>query len=75
MILHGSLTDNLDSALKSAQRHRGKAVYSDTVAYWNALLGHAREALNLAPQEDKAWRLVACLEVELTDRANGASSP
>jgi hypothetical protein len=69
MVLHGSLVDNLDSALQSARRHRNKALYADTIDYWNALLGHSRGLLDVTPNADTARRLIACLEVELADRA------
>ncbi len=72
MLLHGNIIDNLEAALQSARRHRGKPLYADTVTYWNALLGHSREFLDLTPNPDAARRVMACLEVEIADRTVGA---
>ena len=54
MVLHGTLIDNLEAALKSARRYRGKSVYSDTINHWNALLEHSRGMLDVAPDPDAA---------------------
>jgi hypothetical protein len=42
MKLHGTLAVNLEDAIASAERLRGRRVYSDTVDYWAELLREAR---------------------------------
>ncbi len=69
MQLHGSLVDNLESALQSARRHRGKPIYADTIGYWTNLLGFSRDCLDVTPNPDGARRLIASLEAELAERA------
>jgi hypothetical protein len=44
MNLHGSVSDNLRAAIRSAERLRGRAVHPDTLAFWQDLLRHARRA-------------------------------
>jgi hypothetical protein len=46
MELDGSLVRNLEAALASAKRLRGKRVYPDTVSYWLELVRYARGALD-----------------------------
>ncbi|WP_404711825.1 hypothetical protein [Sphingomonas sp. MMS24-J13] len=41
MKLHGTMIENLRSAVASAERLRGRPVYSDTVRFWQALLDEA----------------------------------
>ncbi|MDO6415460.1 hypothetical protein Q4F19_13790 [Sphingomonas sp. BIUV-7] len=41
MKLHGSLQTNLESAILSSRRLRGRVVYSDTLIHWSDLLAHA----------------------------------
>jgi len=69
MNLHGTLVANLQSALDSARRYRGKPLYSDTLSYWIDLLGHARHALASEPEVEAARRLIGLLEIELAERA------
>jgi hypothetical protein len=45
MELHGSISDNLTSAVKSARRLKGHPIHSDTVGYWRDVLEHARREL------------------------------
>ena len=70
MNLHGSIADNLASAVTSSRRLRGQAVYEDTVAYWRDLLAEARRALatGRCPQPDMLETAIARLESELSDR-------
>jgi hypothetical protein len=75
MKLHGTIVENLESALQSARRHRGKPLYADTVTYWIDLLGYSRASLDMTPHPDTVRRLIAALEIELADRADGASVP
>ena len=42
MELHGSIEDNLRSAVRSAERLRGHPVHADTLDFWRGLLAHAR---------------------------------
>lgn len=42
MELHGSIEDNLRSAVRSAERLRGHPVHGDTMEFWRGLLAHAR---------------------------------
>lgn len=42
MELHGSIEDNLRSAVRSAERLRGHPVHADTMEFWRSLLAHAR---------------------------------
>lgn len=60
MKLHGTLAANLEDAIASAERHRGRRVYSDTVDYWAALLNHARatQADMSDPQPHRVARLL-----------------
>ena len=72
MKLHGTIVENLESALQSARRHRGKPLYSDTVAYWIDLVNHSRASLDVTPHADSVRRLIAALEIELAERGDGA---
>ena len=68
MELHGSIMNNLTSAIQSARRLRGHAVHSDTFDHWSDLLAHARHALADGSTEP-IQALIAELENELADRA------
>lgn len=70
MKLHGTIVENLESALQSARRHRGKPLYAETVTYWSDLLDHARSSLDTTPHPDTVRQLIGALEVELADRAS-----
>ena len=69
MNLHGTLLANLQSALDSARRYRGKPLYRDTLSYWIDLVGHARHAADAEPDAEAVRRLIGLLEIELADRA------
>lgn len=45
MKLHGTLLDNLASAVLSARGLRGHPVYQDTLGHWAELIHHARREL------------------------------
>ena len=67
MELHGSIVNNLTSAIQSARRLRDHPVHSDTLDHWAELLSHARHALadgSTEPIQD----LIVDLENELADR-------
>lgn len=68
MELHGSIVNNLTSAIQSARRLRGHPVHSDTLSHWSDLLAHARHALADGSTEP-IQTLVADLENELAERA------
>jgi hypothetical protein len=68
MKIHGSIANNLTSAVQSARRLRGHPVHSDTLDHWRDLLHHARqEIVNGSAEPIQA--LIAELENELADRA------
>jgi hypothetical protein len=67
VVMAGRLTliEYLEGALVSAQRLRGKRIYSDTLRYWHDLLvtaGEAQQSERVSPQVD---RLIHQLETEL----------
>jgi hypothetical protein len=67
--LHGTITENLESAVRSAERLRRHQVHQDTQAYWRSLIAHARATMRHSPQEDTARpeQLIARLEAELAN--------
>jgi hypothetical protein len=67
MELHGTLVNNLTSAIQSARRLRGHPVHSDTLDHWSGLLAHARQALADGSTEP-IQPLIVELENELSDR-------
>jgi hypothetical protein len=67
MELHGSLANNLTSALQSARRLRGHPVHEDTLGHWAQLLTHARRAV-AAGSPEPILPLVLELEKEIADR-------
>jgi hypothetical protein len=71
MKLHGSLIDNLDSAIASARRLREHPVYKDTLSYWAELVQEARRARQdpACSQPDQLEAAVVKLEIELAERA------
>ncbi len=67
MELHGSLTQNLTSAVRSARRLKGHPIHADTIDHWTELLSQARRELaggSIAPIQN----LIVELENELADR-------
>jgi len=67
MELHGSIVNNLTSAIQSARRLRGHPVHSDTLDHWSDLLAHARQALADGSTEP-TQALIADLENQLVER-------
>jgi hypothetical protein len=60
MELHGSLINNLEAAVQSARRLRGKAVYPQTVQFWTELLVATRQALaNMIDRDSLTTQLLA----------------
>jgi hypothetical protein len=68
MDIHGSIANNLTSAVQSARRLRGHPVHADTLDHWRDLLNHARQELANGSTEP-IQALVVELETELADRA------
>jgi hypothetical protein len=68
MEIHGSITNNLTSAVQSARRLRGHPVHADTLDHWRDILDHARQELAKGSTEP-IEALVVELENELADRA------
>lgn len=69
MELHGSITQNLASAVRSARRLRDHPIHADTIDHWMDLLSLARRELtggSTGPIQD----LIVELENELADRAS-----
>lgn len=67
MELHGTMVNNLTSAVQSARRLRGEPVHADTFDHWAGLLDHARRELadgSIEPIQP----LIVELEKELAER-------
>jgi hypothetical protein len=66
------MIENLRSAVASAERLRGKPVYSDTIRFWQALLEEANRSDDTLPANDAAARsaLMARLAQEITARGS-----
>ena len=67
MDLHGSIANNLTSALRSARRLRGHPVHADTLDHWTDLLKHARRELTGGSSEP-ILALILELEQEMAER-------
>jgi hypothetical protein len=67
MELHGSIVNNLTSAVQSARRLSGHPVHADTLRHWADLLHHARRELADGSTEP-IQALILELEKELADR-------
>lgn len=67
--IHGSIANNLSSAVKSARRLKGQPIHTDTLGHWTELLDHARLELSRGSTEQLAILIVE-LESELADRAD-----
>ena len=67
MDLHGSIANNLTSALRSARRLRGHPVHADTLDHWTDLLKHARGELTGGSSEP-ILALILELEQEMAER-------
>jgi len=70
MNLHGSITANLEGAIASSQRLRGRPVYSDTIRYWRELVREARRTRTELPESElfRLDALIAKLEGEMIER-------
>ena len=55
MELHGSLVVNLEAAILSAQRLRGRPLYPETLQFWSELLEMARRVLGTLIDSDTTW--------------------
>ena len=68
--LHGSLIDNLESALVSARRLRARPVYKDLLSYWAELVQEARRACQdpACVRSDELGAAIVKLEIELAER-------
>lgn len=64
MMIEGSLRSNLQAAVASAKRLRGRPVHDDTIEYWRRLLEYGRRNSGQALCEP-VTDLVAELETEL----------
>lgn len=69
MEIHGSIANNLTSAVKSARRLKGHPIHADTLGHWKELLDHARrefakgsaeplDALILQLENELAYRTI-----------------
>jgi hypothetical protein len=67
MELHGSIANNLTSAIKSARRLKGHPIHEDTRRHWRDLIDHARRELEDGSTEP-LQALILELENELADR-------
>lgn len=67
MELHGTILNNLASAVQSARRLRGHPVHPDTLGHWTELLHQARREL-AGNSTDPILPLVLELEEELAER-------
>lgn len=70
MELHGTIEQNLISAVRSAKRLRGQPVHRETVEHWTLVLARAESELSsgaLSGQQDLT-RLVSELQTELVVR-------
>lgn len=67
MELHGSIANNLTSAVHSARRLRGHPVHADTLGHWKDLLGHARREL-AGGSTERIEALILELENQLAER-------
>lgn len=67
MDIHGTIMANLQGAITSASRLRGKPVYPDTLTHWTGVLDEARKARTRTDGRDLPTldALVARLEIEL----------
>lgn len=71
MILHGGLPENLRAALASIRRHRGRAVHSDTMSFWEQLFAYAREAQSKGRSGPEVSELTRQIGIELAERQMG----
>jgi hypothetical protein len=75
MELHGSLANNLTSAVQSARRLRGHPVHADTIRHWTDLLHHARRALSGGSGEPIHALIIELEKEQRTERLNVSFRP
>ena len=70
MELHGTIEQNLVSAVRSAKRLRGQPVHRDTVGHWKSVLSCAESELSVdqSSSRESLDRLVAELRTEIAVR-------
>jgi hypothetical protein len=70
MELQGSLIDNVQAALVSAKRHRGKLVYAETLQFWREILAIAQGQVGTFVDGDTSalTQLASELESEINGR-------
>jgi hypothetical protein len=66
--IHGTLSNNLASAVQSAKRLRGHPVHQDTLEHWGKLVHHTRREL-AGGSTEPVLPLLLDLEKELAARA------
>lgn len=69
MELHGTILNNLASAVQSARRLRGHPVHSDTLGHWTKLLHHARREL-AGDSSGPILPLIIELEKQIAERTS-----
>jgi hypothetical protein len=69
MELHGSIANNLTSAVQSARRLKGHPVHADTLGHWKELLDHARREL-VAGSTEPIQDLILELENQMAERTD-----
>lgn len=68
MDLHGSLAENLSSALRSMKRLRGYPVHQDTIDYWYSLISHARKTVRGGKTNPDAEKILSEVSLEFAER-------
>jgi len=76
MELHGSLASNLQMAIDSSKRLRGRPVHRDTLAFWSDLIGEARatRVAGADPVDPDVERLIAELETAIAQSKADSNS-
>ena len=68
MNLHGSIAQNLEAAIRSAERLRGHPVHPDTLQFWRDLLALGRAEVRKGAPTSDVEALLGKLEDELALR-------
>jgi hypothetical protein len=71
MKLHGTLADNLNAAVRSAERLRGHPVHADTMNFWLELLSLARAQVRSGREVEELEPLTGKLQMLLSERHHG----
>jgi len=69
MKLDGSLTANLEAAVRSSQRLRGQKVYPETLQFWSELLATARRVMGATIDSETPRIASLAVQLELEIRA------